>query len=244
MVDWACLAFPESQTLCQACVATSKLEGWQQYVQAWPEKGLPLVFPPKTGQVHAEDKIPKGWSWLFSHHFFAYPHHHECPDRNRWKQILCDPPEPPFLCIIAASGKKHLIFKAKISYSKTLIPVQLDDDPILLNVTQFKEALAEFEMLYHYGFSKDSILTGQYHNKTLLDVGLARWKPAEDNAKVWRVKTPMLWRLCHYIAQRPEGWEPVDRKEYETKDASPTKTKDAAQNKTAVVPTNPQSTLF
>lgn len=197
-----------SATVCQSCVATTQSAGWIQYVTAYPERGLSAYFPQK------EDKAPRGWNWLYSHHLFVAPNHHECPDRARWRTILANPPEPPFLAILAVSGKKQLIFKSRIAHSRERFPLQLEDETVLIEPARFAAALADFDRLYRLGFSKDSILTGDYHNKTLLDVGLSRWREAEAPALAWRKRDPALWAVCHYVAQRPEGWEPPARLDY------------------------------
>jgi len=196
---------PASQTLCQPCVATARSEGWAQYVAAHPERGLRAAFDQKEG------KAQRAWNWLYSSHLFIWPNQHECPDRARWREILQSPPEPPFLAIIAMSGKKQLIFKSRIAQHLTRFPVQLDDEQVLVDPLRFKVALADFDRLYLLGFSKDSILTADYHPASLMAAGIDRWRPAEERAVAWRRRDPNLWRLCHYVAQRPEGWEPPDR---------------------------------
>lgn len=196
---------PTSQTVCQACVATMQSAGWIQYAAAHPERGLKLAFEQKEG------KAVRQWNWLYSHHLFIAPDRHECPDRARWREILANPPNAPFMAILTTTGKKQLIFKGRISYNPEIYFLQVDDDSVCIKREDFIAALADFNHLYLLGFSKDSILSGIYHNKTLLDVGIKKWKPAEDTAKIWRVKAPLLWAVCHYVAQRPDGWEPLKR---------------------------------
>lgn len=206
--DFTLMARLASQTVCQACTATAKSDGWFRYVAAHPERGLPSHFPQKG------DTPPRGWNWLYSHHLFVWPDHHECPDRARWRQILADPPAAPFLAILTTSGKKQLVFKSRVARNRDRFPLQFEDDTILIDPRRFQAALADFDRLYRLGFSKDSILTGDYHNKTLLDVGLSRWREAEAPALAWRKRDPALWAVCHYVAQRPEGWEPPARLDY------------------------------
>lgn len=201
----ACYA---SQTVCQPCVATMQSTGWAQYVAAHPDRGLKAVFDQKEG------KAQRAWNWLYSHHLFVWPDHHECPDRARWREILENPPQPPFLAILTTSGKKQLIFKARIAHALTRFPLQFEDEQILIDPLRFKVALADFDRLYLLGFSKDSILTGDYHHKTLLDVGIGRWRDAEAPAIDWRKRDPQLWAVCHYVAQRPADWEAPARMDY------------------------------
>ena len=191
---------PASQTLCQACVATARSEGWAQYVAAHPERGLKAAFEQKEG------KAQRQWNWLYSSHLF-YAGGHECPDRARWRAILSDPPQPPFLAIIAMAGKKQLIFKSRVAQSRDQFPIQIDDDSVLVHREQYMAALDDFMALYLLGFSKDSIVSGDYHPASLMAAGTDRWRPAEERAFVWRRREPGLWRLCHYVAQRPDDWE-------------------------------------
>lgn len=121
MPSMACYA---SQTVCQACVATMQSAGWAQYVAAHPERGLKAVFDQKEG------KAQRQWNWLYSHHLFTWPNHHECPDRARWRDILANPPEPPFLAILTTSGKKQLIFKSRIAHSRDIFSLQFEDEQI------------------------------------------------------------------------------------------------------------------
>lgn len=67
---------------------------------------------------------------------------------------------------------------------------------------RFREALDVFETLYRLGFSKDSILTGHYHPKTLMDVGPGRWRAEESRAVPLRIQQPQLWTMCHFVAQK------------------------------------------
>ena len=187
---------PQSKTMCQACTATSKSEGWAQYVAAHPDRGLPAFFPKKDGGAS-----PRALNWLYHSHLFALTHH-ECPDRKRWREILLSPPAPPFVAVLAASGKKQLIFKAKIADSSAIFPIQFEDESPLIQPSLLTAALADFERLYALGFSKDSILSGRYHSKSLLDVGPTTWKEADEPAQKWRQFEPQLWGVCHFIASR------------------------------------------
>lgn len=193
-----------SETVCQSCVAMSQSNGWQKYVEAHPERGFSAYFPTKEG------KRARQLNWLYRSHLFAWPDQHECPDRPRWREILLNPPQPPFMVVIAVSGKKQIIFKSTIAHDRMLFPAQMDDDAVIVT-PDFERALTDFERLYHLGFSKDSILSGDYRPKALMDVGVHRWQSAEAPAKAWRSGNSGLWRLCHYVARRPEGWETPKR---------------------------------
>jgi len=68
--------------------------------------------------------------------------------------------------------------------------------------TKYRAAITDFERLYRFGLSKDSILSGRYSPKALLEIGAQAWREAERPAREWRSKSPQLWGLCHYVAQR------------------------------------------
>jgi len=189
---------PASDAICQACAATSQAEGWAQSVNTHPERGLPAFFPQK------ENKPPRAWNWLYSSHLFVAPSRHECPSRSGWRALLADPPAPPFIAIIAPMGKKQLIFKGVIASDRNVFPLRVDDDLLAFDLAKYLVAVADFERLYRLGFSKDSILSGHYSPKALLEIGAARWREAERPAREWRSRSPQLWSLCHYVAQREE----------------------------------------
>lgn len=207
--DLPSIVCPVSQTVCQACVATMQSSGWAQYVAAHPERGLKAAFDQKEG------KVPRPWNWLYSHHLFTALDHHECPDRARWREILANPPKPPFLAILTTSGKKQLIFKARIAYSRDGFPLQCEEESLLIRPAEFQCVLTDFMRLYLLGFSKDSILTGHYSPKALLDCGLSRWREAEAPLIEWRRRNPQLLAVVHYVAQRPANWEPPIRLAYQ-----------------------------
>lgn len=185
----------DSNAVCQACVATIATAGWHQYVAAYPERGLWAYFPEKEG------KTKRPFMWLYTSHVFSTDYH-ESPSRGRWRELLVNPPQPPFLMIMAIGGKKHIIFRGKISYSRDVFFVQADNESVCVIATEYAECLTDFELLYNLGFSKDSIVSGDYHTGQLAKVGLTAWRPLENRLKHWRQYKPEYLRLCHYCAQR------------------------------------------
>lgn len=187
----------DSGTVCQACVATSASEGWRQYVAAHPDRGLWDWFPAKEG------KKPRSFNWLYTSHLFR-PGFHETPDRPRWREILTDPPEPPFLAIMALNGKKQIIFRGRVSQSREVFWVQADELRVLVRPSEFAECLVAFEALYLAGFSKDSIVSGQYHSGQMAKVGLREWRRLERAIQPWRARHPGYLVLAHHCGQRHE----------------------------------------
>lgn len=188
----------DSGTVCQACVATSSTAGWIQYASKYPERELWTHFPDK-----GNGKAPRGFNWLYSSHVF-WQGGHEAPSRVRWREILADPPEPPFLMIMAINGKKQILFRGRVSQSKESFWVQADEQRILVSPEKFAACIAAFEDLYNAGFSKDSIVSGEYHTGQLAKVGIRLWRELEAKIEPWRRQEPGLMLICHHCAQRTE----------------------------------------
>ncbi len=203
----------DSNTVCQACVATSSSDGWRQYVAAHPDRGLLSWFPEKHGTM------PRSFNWLYASHLFR-PGYHETPDRSRWREILIDPPEPPFLAIMAINGKKQILFRGRISQSKSFW-VQADETRVLVHPSEFADCLSAFEALYNAGFSKDSIVSGRYHSGQMNKVGISDWRRLDLAIRPWREHHPGYLMLAHHCAQRaemPESCPAPDQNHGRTRD--------------------------
>jgi hypothetical protein len=185
-------ACPSSATVCQPCVFFGHKASWEAYTAAHPEMGL------KTG--HA-------MSWRCYSHAFSGAGH-ECPTRGRWRALLLDPPAAPFLFVVAESGQKHILFRARVAHDRDVFPVQVEEDLVVVERERFAACLAALEALSALGFSKDSIVSGRYHAGQLLKVGLAAWRAAEDAFAPWRRTSPGLVRLAAFCGHKPE----LDRK--------------------------------
>lgn len=189
---------PQSDTVCQACAMMLSSEGWARYVDAYPGRGFLKFFPEKEG------KKPRQFNWLYSSHLFALGRH-EGPGRKQWREHLLNPPEPPFAFVLAVSGKKHLAFRAVIATNRDTFPILFEETPVFIVRERFARLLADFERLYNLGFSKDSIVSGQYHHGQMQKVGLAIWREAEKPMSAWRALTPQWLSVAHFVAQREDN---------------------------------------
>lgn len=178
---------PTSDAVCQPCMYSCSKASWEAYVAAHPERGL------KTG--HA-------MSWRFYSHA-CWPGHHECPTRARWRELLIEPPAPPFLFVVSTSGQKHLIFRSVVATGREVFPVRLEETLLWVRHDELVPCLAVVEALYALGFSKDSLTTGQYHAGQLLKVGAEAWRPLDVALRAWRRRRPDLVTLAIHVAQRP-----------------------------------------
>ena len=143
-----------------------KKEAW---VEACAVHGHSPYFPVK------DDKKPFLANWMFSSHVFSADGWRR-PDRKGSRDVLLNPPQPPFVITLAAVGKKHVIFRARLNQDASVFSVQLDDEEVVVKRRAFAELLELFERAYAMGFSKDSLLTGTYNQAAVLKVGVGRWR--------------------------------------------------------------------
>jgi hypothetical protein len=174
--------------VCQACAALGSKQTWEAYVADHPEMGL------KTG--HA-------MSWRFYSHVVT-PRLHACPTRAQWRTWLLDPPEPPFVFVVAESGQKHLLFRATISHSRERYAVQFEERSLMVRRADLTACLEAVEALYGLGFTKQSIVTGGYHSGQLGKAEL-RWYSAERQVAPYRQNAHGLLLLAAHVAQRAES---------------------------------------
>jgi len=121
------------------------------------------------------------------------------PNRSELRDILLNPPEPPFLVAIAVSGQKHLSFKTHIVYSNDNFPVLLEELLIFINPQKLKMLVESIEELYAE-FSKTEIESGNYNQARIKKFGLARWEMLESQISPRRGNR--LFKLAIFIAQR------------------------------------------
>lgn len=182
------VAQPDSDTVCQACVALQSKSTWECYVAAHPEAGL------KTG--HAV-------SWRnYSH--AAWAGHHECPSRDRWRDLLVSPPDPPFVYVIAVSSQKHLLFTSQVAHSRDTYPLIMEEDRLIVRRDVLARVLDAFEALLALGHSRDQVLSGQYDSHRVLKIGLRAHRQAEDAIQPYRSVEPDLMRVAHRVARNPK----------------------------------------
>lgn len=137
--------------------------------------------------------------------------HH--PGRNEWREILFNPPEPPFVAIITLSGQKHLHFKGQIAESQDFYPVLLEETEVIIDQVELARILNTVEFLYSNGFTKTEIETGNYKQHRILDFGINEWEKLESRIKEYRPSG--LLDVALYIAQKQSGPEYRLQKEEE-----------------------------
>lgn len=185
---------PHSKTICQSCAALMKKESW---VIACEKHGHSPYFPVK------DDKKPFLSNWMFSSHVFSTTGWLK-PDKAEVRDLLINPPNPPFVFVVASVGKKHVIFRSIVNLAQDVFFVSLDDSVIKVDLTIFRELLKDFELYYSMGFSKDSLMTGQYNQAAIMSVGLSVWRKAEMVMSKWRADQPQMLQLAHFCSRKTE----------------------------------------
>jgi CRISPR type IV-associated protein Csf1 len=57
------------------------------------------------------------------------------------REIILNPPDPPFIIVLADGGKKQLLFRSEIAYDKNIFPVMLEEKIIIVNRNLLNERL-------------------------------------------------------------------------------------------------------
>lgn len=130
------------------------------------------------------------------------------PSRAEWNDILCNPPEPPFVMCLAVSGQKHLSFKAPVNLDRDHYALLLEEREIFASPDRVKQVISTVEALYSY-FTKDEIATGRYSQHRIRECGIARWERLESGVAEWRGRP--LFDLALFVAQKKEPEPAEDR---------------------------------
>lgn len=126
------------------------------------------------------------------------------PGRAEIRDMLLEPPEPPFVFCVAVSGQKWLHFRAQISYSRDDYYVQYEETPVYVSRPLLAYLLERVEMLYSV-FVKAEILTGQYGQNRIKQFGLAEFQRIENELAPHRGSR--LFDLAVFVAQKQEKEE-------------------------------------
>lgn len=181
---------PHSDGCCCQCMALTSNETWNAYADRHPDR---------------EDfKRGKLIGWRNSSHIVSSGIH-VTPSRPEWREHILNPPEPPFVAVMAISTQKQLIFRATVSHSRDLFPMRVEDDTVLIHRARFITLLACFEALYDMGLTKAAIETGRYPVQALMKLAdRAGFQRLEREMKQHRTMAPDLVRIAALVARRTE----------------------------------------
>lgn len=187
-------AVADSQVVCGACEAFTLAASWQGVVA---RRGMQLKTWTQAG-------------WHSYSHFIAEPDVYECPRPGRVREILLDPPCRPWLLGINDTGKKHTIFRAAVNTGRNLWAVHYADSLVRTSTIEFTSCLNAFEAMVAAGFSKDSVLTGDYHPASLMKAGLAAARSLDANVAPYRRQQPDLLQLVAYCSRSVSAFASAD----------------------------------
>lgn len=216
---------PWSDSMCDRCDRTINGD-WQIVWYFNSEKEIPK----SGGQKGVWSKsFTRNFSWLFQGETLVYPQigepeehvaigadgkpkkpetlpvAHKLLTRSLLREILLNPPQPPFTLAIAESGQKHILPWAAEALDRERFPVQFEMDSIFVDRARFAGLLGHYESLMALGFSKGEIQSGDYLSNRL------QAAIATNSEEYWQAETAIaacrdtrLLELVGFVATRPE----------------------------------------
>jgi hypothetical protein len=179
-----------SNTVCCSCAALTSKDMW---VIACEKHHHSPYFPVK------DDKKPFLSNWMFSSHVFSTSAWLQ-PSRQQAREILLNPPAPPFVITLAAVGKKHVIFRAPVNHDRERFFVQFDTETICIDRCLFAAMLEQFESFYELGLSKDSLVTGNYNQASCMQIGVQKWREIENVMQEFRRRDSALLKIVSFVS--------------------------------------------
>lgn len=108
-------------------------------------------------------------------------------ERGQVRDVLLNPPEPPFVILLPTSQKKHIAFKAQVAYRRGVFPVALEEEVVWLDAG-FAPLLRFVEALRGAGFTTTEIGSIQFRSDRVkefsidfLDAAAERLREARKN---------------------------------------------------------------
>ena len=136
--DWDKLARPDSIRVCPACAF------------AFFER-VPMEGREKLQRMRTYSHVVAAGKW----------HIYTKGDKDAIRSILLDPPDGAWMCAIAESGQKHVLFRASVNTGKNAYHVQFEETSVFVRRDAFVDLVSHVEALYVY-FSKAAIESGEY----------------------------------------------------------------------------------
>lgn len=122
-------------------------------------------------------------------------------DKVKMQALLLDDSFPE-LAVIAESGQKHIVFRARRNLpGGTSGWIQFEEQSLFVVPGELKQLLDIIEQLY-VGFSKTEIETGNYKGYRVVKFGLKCWQALEADLRDKRGS--LLFRLTIFLAQKGE----------------------------------------
>jgi hypothetical protein len=121
--------YPQSKYVCFGCV----------YSLGGGEDTMPFIDGSTKERQNKRGMCPRMYSWVLDgKNNMAGTKAHI----KQWRQLILNPPEPPFSIVLAESGQKQIIFRAPIAMDTENFNILLEDQVIEVNKEQLKNLLA------------------------------------------------------------------------------------------------------
>ena len=175
-----------SGAICQPCAAFLRTESWHRYAEAHPEKEL------KT-------KRPLSWR-SFSHLFQESGH--RLVNRADIRDILFDPPEPPFVLSFTLTGQKQVFHLNRVATNRDFFPMLCEDQPLMIRRDEIRRMLTDIEEALESGFSRSDVSSGRYNATIALRLGTRRFRQMMERLAVWRNQQPQTFQMATLVARK------------------------------------------
>ena len=115
------IQFPNSIYVCKGCSTVNANKGYFQLVNG----------------ENIENML-RNYSWVLTREKnVAYSKSHI----QLIREVILNPPEPPFTIVIAVSGQKQLLFRSKVSLTKDFYPLLFEEKHMIIDISELKECL-------------------------------------------------------------------------------------------------------
>jgi hypothetical protein len=100
----------------------------------------------------------------------------------------------PDVAVIAATGQKHIIFRARPGHW------QFEEQTIVPDRIRLVACLSPIQGLYDGGFSKGQIQSGRYDQRSIMEFGPGEWHRVETRLR--SLRGTKIFSLALFLAQK------------------------------------------
>lgn len=119
-------------------------------------------------------------------------------DKEVMQSVLFNPPTGPWLAVIAESGQKHILFRARVNTTPSPYVVQFEETRVTTTAEELRTLVEWIEALCR-GFSKTMVRDNTYPIHTINRFGVDRWRKLEERIAPYR--GTRLFALALFLAR-------------------------------------------
>lgn len=123
------IQFPDSQYVCSGCVESLGNGSYDE---------MGMIDGSVKIRKNARGMSPRMYSWVLTEkeRLSATKAH-----IKELREIILNPPDPPFAIVLADSGQKQIIFRCPVSHDRDNYPVLLEEDVIIVSIIDLQNIL-------------------------------------------------------------------------------------------------------